>query len=65
MQRNLGPLALLSPPIFIIAADDIVIERNRSTTEVDYVSMRRVRRAPQKFQTALIGAPISAELTQV
>jgi hypothetical protein len=32
--------------IFIIAADDIVIERRLSTTEVDCVSMRR---APQRL----------------
>jgi len=47
--------------IIITAADDIVIQRRRSTTEVDYVSMRR---AHQKFQTAPNGAPTSEELTQ-
>jgi hypothetical protein len=54
--------------IFIIAADDIAIDRNHSTTEVYCVSMRRVwniRRAPQIFQNALKGAPTSKELTQV
>jgi len=36
----------LTGAIFIFAADDIVIERRRSTTEVDCVSMRR---APQRL----------------
>jgi len=34
--------------IFIIAADDIVIDRRRSTTEVDYVSMRRAPQRPAR-----------------
>jgi len=58
----------LTGAIFIIAPDDIVIDRHHSTTEVYCVSMRRVwntRRAPQKFQNALKGAPTSEELTQV